>query len=370
MKEEKNYSVELLRILSMICVVSTHVIEFGGISTSVVFLSPKYFLFTGIETLTRYGVPVFILITGYLMSNRTFKYNRLLSVFFQMGIYSVLNVLIAIAFFREYVSLKIIIQTLVPFLFGYYWYMSAYLVLFIFGPVINIFLDKLSKRMFIQIGLMGILLFSIIPTFTTKDIFTMNGGRTAAWMIFFYSIGYYLKKYDTVGKFSNKVLCYVFLLSTGVGYFGNTVLVVLYNNVTQKDMFVTGSLFNAYTSPTVILATISLFLWIMNLNISKNRVVSVLSKHAFSVYLIHASPIWIRGVFNGCLSGVVTSSLYFLILTFLIIVIGVYFVCSLIDTGYMWFYKKLKIDKWIGKISQVIENIVFKLTNILIEIGF
>lgn len=356
MNKEKNFSIELLRIISMLGVVGTHVINNLGIASSLSFMSIKYLSFSIIEIFTRLGVGIFILITGYLMVGKEFKLNRLIGIMFQLLFYSLFSLIISLLFFQETITIKLTIKTIFPFLFGNYWYLIAYITLCLLGPMFNIMLDALCKRTYLKMLIIGFVLFSIIPTFTTRDIFILADGHSALWMFTFYSVGYYLKKYEIIGKLSNKLLILTFSLCYLLSFLGNSVVSILQKIFFDKELFIATTYFNAYTSPTIILATICFFLWVMNQPIKLTRALRFLSTHAFAVYLIHASPIWMQGVFKDSLAGLSAYSLPIMLVCFFLITSGIYLVCSLIDALRVWLVKRLNLTRVNEHVTEMIEN--------------
>lgn len=365
--KSKNYSIEVLRVFSMFCILGTHIISVGGIGSSLEFLSDKYLIFSVLSTIGRYGVGIFILITGYLMKDKQFKIIRLVEIFLYLFIYSVLSVLIVTIFFPQYLNLRLAINSLLPFLFGNYWYLIAYTVLFVFGPFVNIMLENLTRRSYNTMIFFGLFLFSIITTFTNSDVFIIKDGHSPLWMIFFYSIGYYIRKFELVGKLKQSALVILFMGSLAFTIIGNLIVAFVGARFLSENMFITTSFFNAYTSPTIIIATVSMFLFIMNMNISRNKCLTLLSEHSFAVYLIHANPVWLQGPAKNSLITLSNTNVFLMLFIFVVMLIGIYSICVLIDILTVKALEKFKINELVRYIFNYFENKIVNSFNKIID---
>jgi surface polysaccharide O-acyltransferase-like enzyme len=125
---QRNYGIDLLRIVSMFMVVILHVLGQGGVLTNIQHLTLKGEIFWGIEIACYCAVNCYALISGYVGINAKHKYVNIISLSLQVLFYSVCitGAEIAIALFnRTEISFLTIVSHLLPSITDY-WYFSAY----------------------------------------------------------------------------------------------------------------------------------------------------------------------------------------------------------------------------------------------------
>ncbi len=223
MKKIRNTNIEILRIISMIMIVLSHFTVHNTVK--------NYLLPFGLNrlvlewsTLGNIGVILFVLITGYYSFNKknSFKLKRLFSITFQTFFYAMSIYLIFVLCGWEKFAPLGFISNLFPIIFKKYWFMTAFVVLYIFMPYINRLIEALDRREHLRFIIVSLLLFSIIPMLTTKNMF----GNEIVQFLMFYMIGAYLGKYKD-NYFNNKKHCYSVLIVSALVLFGSVVVVDL-----------------------------------------------------------------------------------------------------------------------------------------------
>lgn len=359
----KNNSIELIRIIAMLGVVLTHVISIGGVLFSTKFFSLNYFFIEFFEIWTRLGVPLFILITGYLMYEKSWKLGRLIDIYLQVGFWAILVFLIFILLIPDKLGIGRIISNFFPLFRGYYWYLISYTGLFIFSPVIKSALSSLGKNQLKYFVLLFIF-FSIIPTFTNSDLFILNEGRSTLYMILLYSLGNYLKRIDFSNKIPKKFFFNLLILNIFFGYTGNILIAFLADFFLDKQLFFTTQFFYSYTSPFIIIASVSLFGLIMNMNIKSTKLLYFLSTNSFSVYLIHANPLILDLIIRDRFSFLGEKPLIFILLGPIIFSMIIYFVASILNS-----FRIILLDEKFVKTEKNISNLITTaVNNLMIKI--
>lgn len=138
-----------MRIILMMFIVMHHLtingygLQSGLIGKSTISISSSYATFLAIlNSLFVIGVNVFFLISGYFGIH--FKLNRLLKLISEVYFYSiVLNSLVVLFGFSR-ISLGYIRKIFFPFID--YWFIYAYVLLYILSPLINVGLERISER--------------------------------------------------------------------------------------------------------------------------------------------------------------------------------------------------------------------------------
>ena len=105
------------------------------------------------------SVNVYVLMSGYFLSQKTFSFQRLLRLLFQVLFYTVLIPLIlaivGVLPLSRLFNVYHLWNSIFPTQSGHYWFVSAYVLMMLFSPIMNLALENLKKR---QLELMLLLL--------------------------------------------------------------------------------------------------------------------------------------------------------------------------------------------------------------------
>lgn len=175
----RNSWVELLRILAMLMIVTSHF---------TVSVDWELFHPSGIElqalakTITNWcglgGASLFFIITGYFMVGKSFNYKRLVKLWLQVLsftvpifiIYSIVKILIDgdVSYSRIGGMWIAIFKSFFPLLNNAYWFMTIYALLLLLSPFINSIVRNVSRKAFL--GFVVIIAFlSIWPYISLFD---------------------------------------------------------------------------------------------------------------------------------------------------------------------------------------------------------
>ena len=282
MKEkERNVNYELLRIIAMIMIVALHYTGFSGAIEHVKVFSFNYYFIILIRVLTSISVNIYILITGYYMVNSKIKTKNILNIWFKTWTYSVLGFFL-ICILENKISIKNMIRALLPYSAEEYWFVTAYLTLYIFIPYLNFFIKKLDKINHKKLIVTGFVIFCLIAVVFENTSIRINRGLSVLWFIYLYLIASYIRLYVNFEEIDIKKLFYIFLCSL---FF--SVMILSFCNM----------LFNKYVdricnnnSPTILIISICFFVFFYYVKINniffKKQIIK-LSKLTFAVYLIH-----------------------------------------------------------------------------------
>ena len=139
--EERNYGIDLLRIVSMMMVVLLHVLGQGGSDPLTVKSETAWLLEIGAYS----AVNIYAMISGYVGYGRKYKYSGLVYLYFQVLFYTVPTTIIFYIYRPELVNLKGKRELLFPFAYNTYWYFTAYFCLAFFIPFLNMMLERLDR---------------------------------------------------------------------------------------------------------------------------------------------------------------------------------------------------------------------------------
>ena len=190
-------NLELLRIIAMFLIVMHHFAchgLFDGFSSPLNEIMVKFMVVGG-----KVGVNIFVLISGYFMINSKFKLSKLLMILLQTTVYAFFIYIIFVISGGAAFDFGELVLSLLPLL-NQYWFVTAYLAMYILAPYMNILIAHITRRQ--HISLIGFLLVlqMVIPQVFKIDLF---GNSMVVWFLTLYLIATYLRKY---GSESSKLL--------------------------------------------------------------------------------------------------------------------------------------------------------------------
>ena len=363
-KTNRSSNFELLRIVAMFMIVACHYCAHGirhllspelsslwlnGLQTNRLFTSV---LINGGDI----GNGIFFLLTGYFMFEKEYKIRRLVKLLGQVYFYAFFMLLIyfVIRFFNIYSfpefssmsKMMLLINTIIPITSGSWWFIQTYIILFLFIPVLNNFLEKLNSKSFV-IVLCLIWIFWLLP----KTIGFWYSNLQMA--IFFYILGAGLKKSNlNINK-------YIFLLSFCIIWCLLSLIDIKNSQILETNSLKTKLLKMFYTaaSSAVLtpLAVACIFEFFKKLTIKNNKLINIIASTTFGIYLIHDSSVGRALIWNKifhCLDYQY-NSVYFPLLAILT-ALTIFICCSIID-----YLRQLLVEKQIVSfINKIIDSFV------------
>ena len=325
MKKKRNSNIEILRIISMLFIVISHYTVHNGISNYSLPLSGNRYLLE-LMTLGNIGTILFVLITGYfLIESNKFNLNKFIKLWLQIFFYSVVIYFLLVVFNVEIFSLKNMIKCLLPISFKEYWFATSYVMLYIFHPFINKFLNLLSEKEHFTFIVINFLFFSILNMLTTSSYY----GNELIQFIFFYSIGGYVKKYNNK-ILNNKKMSYGILvfsiLSIMISVLIFDILGIKYNIFAEHSTYLMNR-----TSPFIILFSICLFNIFVKKEEKNNNIINIISSCMFGVYLISDNNYFRTFLWEDLLKNSDYVLSKYLLLHMVVSVLLVFATCCLIE---------------------------------------
>ena len=295
MLSKRNYGIDLLRMISMFMICLLHVLKQGGILARVSMTSDvgKFFVAWIIEICAYCAVNVFAMISGYVGIKSKFRISRPLSLWVEIIFYTIIITSIFICCSKKVTNFQEIwLNAFFPVMKGQYWYITAYMGLVIFSPLLNIAINKIDIRALSCIVIAAFIFACLIPAIMNVNVFSLASGYTMAWLIIMYIFGGYFARIQEYIKIK-KLLIY--LISIGV--FAISVTITYVFKINNYNRLVD------YTSPTIVLTGISLLFIYSNINFKEDskvgRAISFLSSSSLAVYLIHVHPlVWKNCILN------------------------------------------------------------------------
>lgn len=276
-------------------------------------------LFLLVFSLLSFAVNCFVFISGYY--GIKFKLRTVISFIVQGFFYSIISFI----FFKyilakpEYLGSQTFFKSLFPISYNTWWFLTAYISLYILSPVINKGVDLLSKY---QLLMIIILLACLEITYPITGINHLVGAGLGLYpMLIIYLIARFCKKYKQSIKHP-----LLYCIGISLSLFLISYISLYYGQQKMSWRFFT------YASPFVILGAIFLFYIFKNIKIKANPCINKIASLTFGIYLIHEAPgvyLVLKNIVSSMISEI--TSPFFLIIVLIIIAITVFVICALIE---------------------------------------
>ncbi len=356
--KERNYGVDLLRIVSMVMVSAIHVFGHSGILIEDKItvrgqLAWFFYIFCFC------AVNCYALISGYVGITSKFKISNLVYLWLQVVFLSLLTTLVTRFVMPGTVGLKDFLVAVLPVTFSKYWYFTAYFALFLFMPFLNFLLNRFSNR-----G-MGLLLLAITVLFTglstiREDVFNLDNGYSVVWLVLLYLIGGYIKKNNLLGKVQTWKLRVALIGIVAFTWLSKLVISLVTLKVFDKIKF--SGLLIGYTSPTI-LAIAVLFLCIFSRkSFSKKPLfISFVAPLTFGIYITQMDSPFIWKTIMDKTEIFTELNPMISLLAVLLATVAVFLVCGLADLCRLGLFTLLRVKKHLIRAENGIRNKMSKL---------
>lgn len=356
-KQQRNYGIDLLRIVSMLMIITLHLLGHGGILKNTVPLSYRYEVAWFLETASYCAVNCYAIISGYVAVKSKFKYTNIVYLWLQVAFYTVLIATI-MAIISPNIGKAEVISALFPVSNRIYWYFTAYFCIYFFTPIFNKAIEALSEKQLKAIAAAIFVLFCLIPIIANKDPFHLNRGYTPIWLMMLYIMGGIISKCNLFSKMKSWVAILLYLLMVTITWAERLVCDYVNNNLAPAEKFVPR--LTTYISPTVFFCAVFLVVGFSKLKIGKisTKLIAFFAPVSFSVYLIHENPYVRENVIKRITEDFPKFNSFLLVFSIIITILVVYLVCAFIDVVREWIFKSLKIKKMLNTLeTKLFKNI-------------
>ena len=364
---QRDYGIDLLRIVSMLMVPIVHVIGQGGILTSAVPFSLQYESAWLLMSFSLVAVNCFVLITGYVYYGKETKYYRLFALWAEVLFYSIIIIIGLKFMFPNQIGLEQYWKSIIPTFFtkghfSRYWFFSAYVGMFLLSPFVNLGLKHFDKKQDLAVFLMLFIIFSLLPTVLNQtQAFNLNDGYGVLWFVVLYYTGGLIHKYDIFNLFKTHKWALIYIVCMLLSW---TIRYVLESLHVIETGFVISS-FNGYLSPLYFIGGIALLCVFKNVNITKSSLISLIkffTPVCFGVYLIHDNMSFAYFFLDKKFAFLAQMNPVLMVIDIILIGLGIFIVCSLVDWIRELLFRKLKVK---SRLANLEENIYSKFNNYL-----
>lgn len=246
-----------------------------------------------IDSFVRYSVPLFVMLTGALLLGRTYDYvefikRRLSKIFYPFLFWTI--VYLFVAFYSDIINKSSVkteefIYWFIDKITGgasfHLWYLYMIIGLYLFIPFVSKFINACNEsEILIFLGIWIFTLFLNLPileSLTFKFDLTYFSGYLGYLILGYYLVNY---KFD-LGK---KVFLLFMVLFSGV------FLTFLGTSIMSEEKGAMASEFYEYLTPNVFLSSSSVFLLLLNADVSNRFLKGIRDKvcnYSYGIYLIH-----------------------------------------------------------------------------------
>ena len=284
--KERNANIEFLRILAMIMVIVLHNLAGSGALYEQSGFS--YHFYWWMEALAVAAVDIFVLISAYFLFSASFNLRNILRILAITWTYAFPLSFLSAKLSGNPINAVSLVKMFFPILTKKYWFVNAYLAMYLLSPFINKLLQILSREKFaillwIEIGIM-----IVKPTlFPKKWAQDLTAGLSVFFFITLYCIAVWIRLYGKQ-SYSKKAKYHLFLYLF-LSLFLVLLKALLMHLGVSED---TASRYYSYDSAIVVLQALSLFLAFLSMKQFKGQKASrinLIARHSFAAYIVHYS---------------------------------------------------------------------------------
>ena len=216
--KKRNANFELLRIVAMLMILILHYNSHADVLLHLGVPAGRVQLFSTIlEGFCITGLNVYVFLSGYFLSKSRIKPSRIIQLICQVYFYTIL-ISVAMMIVGVYVvhtddSVFKTVQYLFPISSEHYWFVTAYIIMYVFAPIMNAAVEVLTRKQ-LKYTILGLLIWfcfikSVVPVMFVTDHFGYDYG----WFLCLYLIAAYVRKYDVILFYNAKRSALVFVFS-------------------------------------------------------------------------------------------------------------------------------------------------------------
>lgn len=295
--KKRDINIEILRILCMFMIVIWHYNTHGGVLYNTELLSLNYTLSWLIQAFCAVSINCFVLITGYYLVVSKFKFEKIFRLWCQVFFYSFTIFFIFIILGKTNIFDANTLRAIFPIINNNYWFITAYFLLYLTFPFLNILIKNISKSQYIYLLVILSIFLIFVNNFSPFEdsIFNVNRGGSYIWFVFLYLLAGYIRLHykDKENKYSYLLIYFICCILT---LSSNIIIEMLSFRYTFLSSYVGIS----YNNATVFsaLGAVMLFLFFKNIDIKNknfNNIIIAVSNTTLGIYLIHDNP-YIRSI--------------------------------------------------------------------------
>lgn len=308
--KKRDVGLDITRIVAFVSVVSIHFFLNSGFYNEII-VGPKMIFATIIRSFFMICVPLFMLLSGYLISDKIIEitgkalvvyYKHLLSIVGSYIIATVMILLFKSIYLKEEMTLLLGILNVLRF-DQYSWYVEMYIGLSLLIPFLNLLWNAIDSKEGHKALVLVLIILTVIPTILN----IIPHSWVLLYPIMYYYVGAYIKRYISITKLKTSRLMLCLLFSILV--FG------LYNCWKSYDSRFISGVWNDWNSLNNLINSVLVFLLINSITYSEknvfSRLLAYLSGLTFAAYVLsYVSDIIVYEQLNSVCADFETKLLF------------------------------------------------------------
>ena len=299
--KSRNVNIDLIKAIAVFSVISIHFFLNNNFyhqpvnNLSMIILSIFRMLFT-------VCVPLFLIVTGYLMKDKQLNKKYYFGVLKTYFIYLIITVMILLyqkLYMGIDVGMRSAISHIVSFDVGYCWYIEMYLGLFIIIPFLNILYNNIALKKMKLYLIISMMFVTTIPAFVDSMYSIFPNWWVGIYPITYYFVGCYLSEYKIeMSKIKLLLIILGFWILGGAFSVWRNYNINFINGDNWNNIFTFG-------------LSVSLFALIININLAKTKsfvkkMIVKISELSLGIYLASyiADDIVYEHIFSGDLCNI------------------------------------------------------------------
>lgn len=319
---QRNPALDIIRCFAFLFVVSVHFFANSGYYNEII-SGPRFYIMTLMRCFFMICVPLFMILSGYLMCNKTISKSFYKKIFYIISIYllsSFCCILYRVLILKESFSLGALVNGFFDYSNApYAWYVEMYIGLFLMCPFLNLIYNNLKTKKEKKILLGTFLLITAAPQVVNNYIEFLPNWWISIYPITYYFIGCYLREYK-LNISCKKIALLSFILFIINGTF---------NYYRSYNTIFNCGVWQEYSSLLIVIQASLFFAFFTNLNYSKlsikmSKMLTKISELCFGAYLLS----WLFDkIFYKLLNNAVSDMA--LRLNYFPLIVPTIFICSL-----------------------------------------
>lgn len=332
MKQERNVSLDILRILCVYMIVCGHVYAWGGGNE---LISTKFDMIGAsiIKTIGMIEVSTFFVITGvFQKTKKTEEYFRKAKKLWIQEFSVSILIMIVMLFSKNTINLDMLLISIFPFFMNGYWFVSVYIVVLLLSPILNKFFDECDRRYVIAIFILFLVLTVIIPSVFAAEKVIVGGEYSILYAVFLLCSGKLIVRYSNYIKVK---WCLIISISSVLFVVIHRVLMYLYR--ADGKMLEQSFIERIYSGSNSIIAyvltvTIVACCYKVQVKIRNKHLKTIIERMAMSsliIYIVHCNKMVIKYVFpmlRECKEKLRMDLTLFVIVSSLFIILIIYII--------------------------------------------
>lgn len=294
MTEARNSSIELLRIIAMMMIISHHYIVGSQINTLAQPISfHKLFADCILRPGGKIGVTIFFLITAWFLSSMKEAsskkcFRKILQIEKEMLFYSITICIFSFLFLKDYFSNRYFLISFFPTIFRLWWYPTSYIVFLLLFPFLHIGLQRIGKGLHKRLCCVSFFIWGILAGIFPDINLDITAQNMIIFIYIYILITYYRWYMKPIAAKTSVVLILVSFLFIVL----NITTCALLFRYSNNNYFLTIS--DTWISHEWKLPVLGAAFGIFNLFVQKHfssKTINTIASTTFGIFLFHNHPL-------------------------------------------------------------------------------